>query len=408
MKSVGDMKKSPCMDDIGVIGLVPDEWRGTWQPRHHVLIRLAEYFNVVWVEPAKGWRELWLHHVKTDRADDSMIRPGFSVYRPGRLLPQLYKPRFAASLTEKMRYRQARNILRRQGCRKVILYIWRPQFGHVLDLIDHDLSCYHIDDEYTFSEVATPIEENEAKLISRADQVIIHSPGLLNKKGHLNPNTAFVPNGVDYSAYATVCEEPADIKPIPHPRVGYTGVLKKQMNWDLLLHLSARHPEWSFVLVGPVAAHAEIAGAITELSHRSNVHFLGAKSVQDLTAYPQYFDVCIMPYLINDYTNHIYPLKLHEYLASGRPVVGMPIRSLLDFRGVVKLAATFDDWSTSITASLAPEAMSSDQVEARRSIARKHDWNKLVQGIAETFCKRLGPVYQERFERNIQDSAVNR
>ncbi len=130
--------------------------------------------------------------------------------------------------------------------------------------------------------------------------------------------------------------------------------------------------------------------------------------MQDLTAYPQHFDVCIMPYQINDYTNHIYPLKLHEYLASGRPVVGMPIRSLLDFNDVVKLAASFDDWSASLTASLAPEAMSSVQVEARRNIARKHDWNKLVQGIAETFCKRLGPIYRERFERNIQDSVTNR
>jgi len=396
------MQNSPYMKDIGVIGLVPDEWKGTWQPRHHVLLRLAKYFNVVWIDPAKGWRELWLHPEKKDRDGEGMVVPAFSVYRPGRLLPQLYKPRLAASLTEKMRYLRARNILKKRGCSRIILYVWRPQFGHVLDLIDHDLSCYHIDDEYSFSDVETPIGEDEAKLLSRADQVFIHSPGLLNKKGHLNPHTSFVPNGVDYAAYAAACDEPDDLKRIPHPRIGYTGVLKKQIDWELLLHLSAQHREWSFVFVGPVASHTEIAGAIAELSGRGNVHFLGAKSVHDLAAYPQHFDVCIMPYQKNDYTNHIYPLKLHEYLAGGRPVVGTPIRSLLDFSGIVRLADTGDDWSRALTAALAPEAMSAKNVEARRSIARQHDWNKLVQGIAGTFCERLGPAYHERFEKSIK------
>ena len=397
----------PIMGDVGVIGLVPDEWTGTWQPRHHVLMRLAKYFNVVWIDPAKGWRDLWLHSTHQQRRDSEQIMPAFSVYRPGRFLPQLYKPRLAALMTERIRYRQAVNILKKRGCSSTILYVWRPQFGHVLDLIDHDLSCYHIDDEYTFSDVETPIGEDEAKLLSRADQVFIHSPGLMKKKGHLNAHTMIVPNGVDYHAYADPCDEPEDLKHIPRPRIGYTGVLKKQLNWDLLVRLSAEHKDWSFVLVGPVASHSEIAPAVEELSRRSNVHFLGSKSVLDLAAYPQHFDVCVMPYRITDYTNHIYPLKLHEYLAGGKPVVGTPIRSLLDFPGIVALAADADEWSAALAAALAPVEQLPTRTQERQAVARQHDWNKLVKGIAETICTRLGPAYEERFEKSFRQAETD-
>lgn len=86
-----------------------------------------------------------------------------------------------------------------------------------------------------------------------------------------------------------------------------------------------------------------------------------------------------------------------EYLASGRPIVGTPIRSLLDFAHVIKLASTQEEWSRALTASLAPDAVSSDQVQKRRSIARQVDWGTLVQDIARSMCNRLGPPYREQF-----------
>ncbi|SRR5579884_375179 len=400
-------KQTPIFPEVGVIGLVPDQWTGTWQPRHQVLSRLSGYFHVVWVNPALGWRDLWLGDGKGDRTNDGPVRPGFSVYQHGRFLPRLYKPKFLATLTERMRFLQARNILKRKGCEKIVLYLWRPHFGPALDLIDHNLSCYHIDDEYTFSDVEKPIDESEAKLISRVDQVFIHSPGLKKKKGHLNPYTLFVPNGVDYLAYATPCAEPADLKQIPHPRIGYTGVLKKQLNWELLQYLTRTHPEWSFIFVGPVASHPEIVGIIEKLSNQANVHFLGAKSVQDLAAYPQHFDVCLMPYEKNDYTNYIYPLKLHEYLASGRPVVGTEILSLHDFRDLIALVDTPEEWSNAIQEALNPMAVLREKVEARLSVARKHDWESLVENIARALSERLGPDYLERFEKAKPASALN-
>jgi hypothetical protein len=102
---------------------------------------------------------------------------------------------------------------------------------------------------------------------------------------------------------------------------------------------------------------------------------------------------------VNDYTKFIYPLKLHEYLASGRPVVGSPICSLQEFSHIIRLARTTDEWSQALQDSLAPAADSAAQIEARRSIACQHDWNRLVALIARTLCAKLGPDYLERFEK---------
>jgi glycosyltransferase involved in cell wall biosynthesis len=160
--------------------------------------------------------------------------------------------------------------------------------------------------------------------------------------------------------------------------------------------LSARHPQWSFVFVGAANQHPEIVAYIDQLSRRPNVRFLGSKTVQELAAYPQHFDVCLMPYARDDYTKYIYPLKLHEYLASGQPVVGTPIASLEPFAHLVRLPETTEQWSAAIAESLGSAANSSEQRAMRQTVAKQHDWEILVREIAETMALRLGPQFHSR------------
>ena len=137
---------------------------------------------------------------------------------------------------------------------------------------------------------------------------------------------------------------------------------------------------------------------------RHNVHFLGGKPTQEMVAYPQHFDVCIMPYGINAYTKYIYPLKLHEYLATGRPTVGARIRSLEDCADVVALPGTPEEWSVSIEQALRPAANTTQREEARKEIARRHDWGRVVERIAQTIAARLGPSYSNRLSTIVDAS----
>jgi hypothetical protein len=132
-----------------------------------------------------------------------------------------------------------------------------------------------------------------------------------------------------------------------------------------------------------------------------NVYILGPKPIQELPAYTQHLDVCMLCYEVNDYTKFIYPLKLHEYLASGRPVVGSPIDSLHDFADVVRLARTPADWSLALSESLTPSALVASEIERRQSIAREHDWDRLVARIATTLAGRLGDSYRGRLAAGL-------
>ncbi|MEJ7809945.1 MAG: glycosyltransferase [Gemmatimonadaceae bacterium] len=398
----------PELPDVGVLALVPDQWSPQWQPRHHVMSRLARYFHVVWLNPASHWRDTvrQLAHGRLRRPDqDGPETPrtgGFQPYDSPRWLPTLHRQGWLSRTLQVQRVRAARGRLAALGCRKTILYLWRPEFEPALSAAPFDVSCYHIDDEYSFSDVDLPIAEREARVIMAVDQVIVHSKALLAKKGFLNRHTALVPNGVDYNAYTMPRPEPVDLAAVPHPRIGYTGKIKKQLNWVLLRELTQRHPEWHFVFVGPLSPHPEIVDMLSQLATRPNVHFLGAKTVHELTAYPQYFDVCLMPYAQTGYTRYIYPLKLHEYLASGQPVVGSRVTALEDFASVVALATSVNDWSAAIRSALEPAANAAARRTARRAVARQHDWGVLVARIATLLGERLGPGYSSRMAAAIE------
>jgi glycosyltransferase involved in cell wall biosynthesis len=380
---------TPLFPQVGVLALVPDDWSPYWQPRHHILSRLAEYFHVVWMNPARNWRRGFAGPESAARVPGPRSAAGFQIYEPDWWLPQFYRPRWLGRLTERLRMGRALSMLLRKGCRKIVLHLWRPEFISALDYGKFDLICYHIDDEYTFSAVDQLVTPAESRLLAAADQVFVHSPGLMEKKGMFNRCTVRIPNGVDYCAYSQPQPEPSDLSPIPHPRIGYTGWIKKQLDWNVLMDLAAMAPAWNFVFVGAIKHRREIQGYLDALSSRPNVHFLGGKTSEQLAAYPQHFDVCIMPYRMDDYTKYICPMKLPEYLASGKPTVGSPIRSLLEFTAVVSLASTPREWFSAIENALTPGARSAKRTEERRAVARQHNWDQLVSRIAATIAQRL-------------------
>ncbi|HHI92018.1 MAG TPA: glycosyltransferase [Gammaproteobacteria bacterium] len=391
----------PCMPDVGITAIVPDEWGGPWESRHQVLIRLAKYFNVVWVNPVGWWNEAWFGP-RSDRflsAKSQDLPCGFSVFEKSYYFPSFGKP-WIDYASEYIRLAVARKTLRARGSRTHVLYVWRDSFFSAMDRGRYDVSCYHIDDEYTFSAVDLPIRPREENLIKRVDQVFISSPALMAKKGHLNAQTARIPNGVSIQEYITPKDEPEDMVDIPHPRIGYVGIIKRQLNIDVLLEIAKRHPEYSFVFVGPKRSDLRDDGAKWEkLESLSNAYFVGGKPVFELPAYTQHMDVCMLCYSINDYTKYIYPLKLHEYLAAGKPIVGAPLESLQEFPEYIHFAETADEWAAGIQQALSDSSQSREMVNARKNIAREHDWDVLVSRIAFKICENLGPDYVARLSK---------
>jgi glycosyltransferase involved in cell wall biosynthesis len=376
---------------VGIIALVPDEWDDPVKTaRHHVISRLSRHFSVVWVDPSRPWREyVRIPSLRARHRARCATPAGLSVLRASFTRPSIYRPSWLRKSIERSRLAAARALLEAEGVRRIIVYLWRPEYAASLKLLRHDLSCYHIDDEYSFSQEETGIDPAEADLIRRVDLVFMHSQALLEKKGHLNQRTVLIPNGVDFAAFSSPHPEPADLARIPRPRIGYVGVIKQQLDLPLVLELVRKRPNLRFVFVGPIGFIGNERHALDALMSQPNCHFLGARPIETLPAYLQHLDIGLLPYKLNAYTKYIYPLKLHEYLAAGLPVVASPIAPLKPFASVITLASSASEWSEAIDRQLAGSTKPSNAVHLRRSTAEAHDWERLVERLALAVRGRL-------------------
>jgi glycosyltransferase involved in cell wall biosynthesis len=142
-------------------------------------------------------------------------------------------------------------------------------------------------------------------------------------------------------------------------------------------------------MVGPVGNVQGKEHLIAELSTLPNVHFLGLKAVDELASYGQYLDVCLMCYELNDYTRYIYPLKLHEYLASGRPIVASAIPAIVEHSDVVTIAHGDEQWLAGVQRALEPRSSAKTAAEVRRARARQYDWDALAGHVADLINERL-------------------
>ena len=382
--------RGPVHPEVGVLSVAKERYSPQWLSRQQVLTRLARYYQVLWMNPATEWRRTLRGGRLGERETHIEGLPdSFTVYDPPAWLPIVYKPSWLGEFLARQRFHAAVSALRRRGCRRIVLYVWHIDLADAMELSQHDVSCYHIYDEYSDAEVETPVDAREERLIRSVDQVITVSPTMFERKGRINPNTLQVTNGVTYEAFARRGGVPPDLANIPRPILGYSGYIKKQLDWKLLLALATRHPEWSFVFVGEKRPHEEIREMLDRMAALPNVHFLGGKPSTELARYPQHFDVCLMPYRMNDYSKYIFPLKLYEYLAGGRPAVSMPLPALAGFGDLVPVATSVDEWERTIERLLEPGNDTPTRSELRQAEARRHDWDVIVDEIARSLAERL-------------------
>jgi UDP-galactopyranose mutase len=181
----------------------------------------------------------------------------------------------------------------------------------------------------------------EEKLLRQADLVFTGGYSLFEAKRQRHPSVHPFPSSVDLPHFKPARDgsaEPADQAAIPHPRLGFFGVLDERLDRDLLEALADARPDWQIIMVGPVVKIAP-----QDLPRRANIHYLGMKPYADLPAYLAGWDVALMPFAINESTRFISPTKTPEYLAGGRPVVSTRITDVVRQYGDLSGVRIADD-----------------------------------------------------------------
>lgn len=252
----------------------------------------------------------------------------------------------------------------------IVINAFNPALGNALaGQLGEALLVYYCYDEISAAPwISKHGARHERSFMQRADLTICSSAQLLADKSPLAKRSALVKNGVQLDLFENPGPRPAELPNEGRPIIGYLGSVDERLDYKLLGFLAAQWPDSHLVFVGRIVATA----AAKRLQRLPNVSFLGAKQPEELGSYADAFDAALIPFVRNKLTAGIYPLKINEYLAAGKPVIATPFSDLSDFEGLIEIAGTPEAFAQAVRRSVAED--SPQQAAARRAFAQGHSW----------------------------------
>ena len=350
-------------------------WDFVWQRPQQILARLAPFHRIAFVE-----EPVW----DTADAGLAITEPLANVVR---IVPHLRASRGMDTDAQcaEIRAQLARAFdghpLLAGRFDRVIHWFYSPMVApSFLGAFEAAAIVYDCMDELAkFRGAPIDLPDRESVLLAAADVVFTGGYQLHKRKSRLHGNVHFFGCGVDVDHYARACDTatvvPDDVRALPHPVAGYFGVIDERLDYGLIERLADAFSGGSVVMIGPTA---KIDPA--QLPRRTNLHWLGQRSYDDLPAYVKAFDVCLMPFALNDATENINPTKTLEYMAAARPIVSTAVADVVrNFAPVVEIANSHETF-----VALARRAAGSpdpDRIARGVERARAATWDATVREI---------------------------
>jgi UDP-galactopyranose mutase len=229
--------------------------------------------------------------------------------------------------------------------RDYLLWYYTPMALSFTDQLKPIACVYDCMDELSaFRGADSRLQQFEKSLFARADLVFTGGHTLFAAKKNQHGAVHAFPSSIDRAHFAkarSAQPEPEDQNNIPHPRLGFFGVIDERFDIELLDGAAAAHPDWQFVMIGPVVKIDP-----SSLPKRANIHYLGAKTYEELPAYLAGWDLALLLFARNESTRFISPTKTPEYLAAGRPVISTSITDVVrpyGEQGLVQIADSAEE-----------------------------------------------------------------
>ena len=222
--------------------------------------------------------------------------------------------------------------------------------------------------------------ELEKRIAAESDMVLVTSTNLKTIMSQYNKNIEIMHNAADVDNFSRALtgqfDRPTEIADVKGDIIGFTGALDPvRINYGLLAAIADAYPDKTLLLVGPFQqALIEEAGLHT----RNNIILTGSKHISELPNYVHFMDTLIIPFYCNQLTKSIYPLKINEYLASGRSVISTNFSvDITGFKDVIHLVDSDEAFIAKI-----PEAIQDKEpkdIDARIAVAKTNTWEKRVE-----------------------------
>jgi glycosyltransferase involved in cell wall biosynthesis len=340
-------------------------WNFVYQRPQHLLSRLAAKRPVFFVEepePDPTGPPHWDR--STPQPNVTVLRPRTPVAAPG------FHPEQLAVL-EPVVAELAREL---EGS-TVVAWLYTPLALPLAQALGPAAIVYDCMDELSLFHGAPPeLLSRETELLGCADVMFTGGPSLFRAKQARHGNVHCFPSSVDAEHFQQAragekgaAQEAEDQAGLPHPRLGFYGVIDERLNLALVEFLADARPQWQIVLVGPVV---KIDPAT--LPRRANIHYFGQRSYEELPRYLVGWDVCLLPFARNDSTRFISPTKTLEYMAAELPIVSTPITDVAEPYGhIVYLGSSPTEFLAACEAALGagPEERAGRTAQMRQVLA---------------------------------------
>jgi UDP-galactopyranose mutase len=302
-------------------------WEFVFQRPQHLMTHLSEHYRVFFIEEPQ-------HTDGRAHLEIRQIAPALTVCVP-------HTPIHAGGFHDDQLHALEmllENLVQQERLEHPLVWLYTPMALPLAEKLAPRTMIYDCMDELSaFLNAPRQLLQRESALLRRADLVFTGGPSLFEAKRHRHPAVHCFPSSVDADhfgrAKASLSDHPLQAH-LPHPRLGFYGVIDERLDIDLIAAVAKARPDWQLVLVGPVV---KIDPAT--LPKLPNVHYLGQQSYADLPEFLAGWDVCLLPFALNDATRFISPTKTLEYMAADRPVVSTPIRDVVTpYSHIVRIA----------------------------------------------------------------------
>jgi UDP-galactopyranose mutase len=220
------------------------------------------------------------------------------------------------------------------------------------------------------------MRRSEDELLADVGVVLAGGRVLQRRLGQRHGNGALAPFSVADSFFGPPAPEPEDVRRIPRPRAAYVGGLHRHVDQRLLERVIPSLPDVQFVFIGPKVSGDWAIEAFP------NTHFLGRRAHDDLPAYIDAMDACFVPYQLSAFTGTVWPTKLHEYFARGKPAVSTPLDEvlLLGYASPdLHVAGSADELRAALLSAI---AAGGEGAERRVELAREYSWDRTMARIS--------------------------
>jgi UDP-galactopyranose mutase len=363
-------------------------WGGVFQRPHHIVSRLSRQRRVAFVEEPIFLDGISGGPTGEPRLETRPEPPNVTVVQPFLPAQEQFLPAVSPD-NQRVNRELVETLLARSGYRDVVRWHYAPMAVYLAGACSERAVVYDCMDELSGFKGAPPdLIERERQLLRQADVVFTGGRSIYENKRAYHGNIYRFDSGVDVAHFqkSTLPETliPDDADELPHPIVGYYGVIDERMDLEMIRLMAEREPSWQLLLIGPVTKIEESA-----LPQAPNIHYTGQRSYEDLPGYLKAFDVCLIPFADNEATRYLSPTKTLEYFAGLRPVVSSPVADVVEHHGdIVRIARSTGEFIAQVRAALTQD--NGNRLREGLARAKAHTWDSIVAQMADLVDQVIG------------------